>query len=53
MYISLFPRARGTLGMFGWVHVCATETLDPIPIQVNFFYPILDLVNFPIPPILE
>ena len=53
MYISLFPRARGTLGMFGWVHVCAAGTLDPIPIQVNFFYPILDLVNFPIPPILE
>ena len=49
MYISLFPRAGGTLGIFGWVHVCATGTLNPqpIPVQVNVFYPVLDFSKFP------
>ena len=30
MYILLFPRAGGTLGIFGWVHVCAAGTLEPL-----------------------
>ena len=47
MYISLFPRAGGTLGIFGWVHVCAAGTLEPLPVQVNVFYPILDFSKFP------
>ena len=56
MYISLFPRAGGTLGIFGWVHVCASWTLEPLTYTraslIEFFLPYTRL-NSPIPPILE
>ena len=51
-----FPRAGGTLGIFGWVHVCATGTLEPLTYtrasSIEFFLPYTRL-NSPIPPILE
>ena len=56
MYISLFPRAGGTLGISGWVHVCAAGTLEPLAYtrasSSEFFLPYTRL-NSPIPPILE
>ena len=57
MYISLFPGPGGTLGCFGWVHVCAAGTLESLAYitrasSSEFFLPYTRL-NFPIPPILE
>ena len=36
-----FPRAGGTLGIFGWVHVCAAGTLEPLAYTSSseFFLP--------------
>ena len=49
MYISLFPRAGGTLGIFGWVHVCAAGTLEPLAYTSSseFFLPYTRLSKFP------
>ena len=56
MYISLFPRTGGTLGIFGWVHVCADGTLELLAYtrasSSEFFLPYTRL-NSSIPPILE
>ena len=46
----------GTLGIFGWVHVCAAGTLEPLAYirasSREFFLPYTRL-NFPIPSVLE
>ena len=49
MYISLFPRARGTLGIFGWIHVWEAGTLEPLAYTSSseFFLPYTKLSKFP------